>query len=38
VSSPVSKAQEEKVLTEADVVEPLTGQRAGTTEREEQHP
>ena len=27
-----------EVLTEADVVEPLTGQRAGTTEREEQHP
>lgn len=27
-----------EVLTEADVVEPLTGQRAGTTEREEQRP
>ena len=27
-----------EVLTEADVVEPLTGQRADTTEREEQHP
>ena len=27
-----------EVLAEADVVEPLTGQRAGTTEREEQHP
>ena len=27
-----------EVLTEADVVEPLTGQRAGTTDREEQHP
>lgn len=27
-----------EVLTEADVVEPLTEQRAGTTEREEQRP
>ena len=27
-----------EVLTEADVVEPLTGQRADTTDREEQHP
>ena len=27
-----------EVLAEADVVEPLTGQRAGTTEREEQRP
>ena len=27
-----------EVLTEADVVEPLTGQRAGSTEREEQRP
>ena len=27
-----------EVLTEADVVEPLTGQRADTTDREEQRP
>ena len=27
-----------EVLTEADVVEPLTGQRAGTTDHEEQRP
>ena len=27
-----------EVLTEADVVEPLTGQRTGATDREEQHP
>ena len=27
-----------EVLAEADVVEPLTGQRAGTTDREEQRP
>ena len=27
-----------EVLTEADVVEPLTEQRAGTAEHEEQHP
>ena len=27
-----------EVLTEADVVEPLTGQRADTTDREEQQP
>ena len=27
-----------EVLTEADIVEPLTGQRADTTDREEQRP